>query len=371
MKLFDQDELVELILKILSIRGESRNERKIADFVISYCQNLGLEVQEDGTAQHTGGNAGNILCQAPQNFSSKNFYLLNCHLDTVVPTHKAIIIKNEERIFSGNEYPLGLDNRAGVAILLTLLKIISRHKVKHHNFYVAFTVCEDSGLEGSPHLKIPDEVQIGFTFDASKRPGTFIASGSGCYYFSVEVTGKAAHAGVSPEKGINAIEIASHAIAKIEQGWINDQTTVNIGTINGGKATNIISEKVIIRGEIRSQTKSEIFTHLENIEQIFTQEATIRGGNIKFDKQLAFAPYQHNSDLQAYQILESAIKNAGLIPNPIHYTGGSDANVFNEKGLPTINLGIGAQNPHSSEEFILIEDLVKSAEIALEIVKSD
>ena len=368
---FDPNELVELTLKLLSIRGESKNERKIADFVISFCRELGLEVVEDEAAQFTQGNAGNILIKAPDTSSSNDYFLLNSHLDTVVPTHLARVMRGTDRIYSGNDYPLGLDNRAGVAILLTLLKTITTQKISHHNFYVAFTVCEDSGLEGSPHLKIPAEVKVGFTFDASKRPGNFIALASGAYYFTIEVIGKAAHAGVAPEKGTNAIEIAAHAISQINQGWINDHTTLNFGTIQGGDATNVVSKKVMIQGEIRSTTEPEILTELQNIENIFQQEAESRGGSVRFDRQLAFAPYQHDQNSRAFQILESAIRQAGLEPKPIHYTGGSDANVFNKKGLPAINMGIGAQNPHSSDEFIFIEDLIKSTEIALEIVKTD
>jgi len=369
MTRIDANDVIELALKLLSIRGESRNERDVADFVLSFCKGLGFDVREDDAARHTGGNAGNVICRAVCSNSVANFLLLNAHLDTVVPTHQAAIQKDQYKIYSANEVPPGLDNRAGVAILLSLLQMIARRKLPHRNFYAVFTVCEDSGLEGSPHFQIPPEVQLGFTFDASRRPGTFIASASAAYYFTVDVFGRAAHAGVAPEKGINAIEIACHAIARVKQGWLNPHTTLNIGTIRGGKATNVIPDHVQLKGEMRSTSSTEILSHLSLITELFKQEARARGGKVAFDKRQAFAAYRHKDTDPGYRLIETAIKNAGLTPQPIHYSGGSDANVFNQKGLPTINIGIGAQNPHSSDEFILIEDLIKSTEIALELVK--
>ena len=268
MKYFDPDDVIQLILKLLSIRGESKNERQIADYVKSFLHDFELHPIEDDTGKHIGGNAGNICCKVAYDSSPSPYYLLNAHLDTVVPTHEATIVLNNDKICSANNFPAGIDNRAGIAVILSALKAIKKNKLPHEKFFIVFTVSEDSGLEGSPHFKIPEEIKAGFTFDASPRPGAFIASGSGSYEFTVEITGKKAHGGVSPEKGINAIQIASHAISKIKHGWLDDFSTLNIGIIQGGKTTNVVPDEVILKGELRSKSKDDIFSHLNNLEII-------------------------------------------------------------------------------------------------------
>ncbi len=369
MNYFNPDDVVQLALKLLLIRGESKNERDVADFVISFLKDLGLQPSEDEAGTLINGNAGNICCEVAFNSSASPYCFLNAHLDTVVPTHKASITVQDGRICTSNDFPAGIDNRAGIAIILSALKAVKQNGLNHENFYVIFTVGEDSGLQGSPHLRIPDQIETGFTFDASPRPGSFIASSSGSYEFTAEITGKKAHGGVSPEKGINAIQIASNAIAKLKLGWVDEQSTFNIGMIEGGNATNVVPDIVIIKGELRSTTKQNILSHLSRIEQFFRNETKHFGGSVKFRKKVSFSPYSHSEKHPSYQRLSHAIKKVGLEPRPIHYSGGSDANVFNEKGLPTLNIGIGAQNPHSSDEFIFIDDLIKSTEIAIELIK--
>ena len=160
--------------------------------------------------------------------------------------------------------------------------------------------------------------------------------------------------------------IASRAISNLPLGRIDDETTMNIGTLKGGSAVNVIPEMTELEGEIRSFDTDKVEKYFNLSLDVFNKEAKRIGGKIEFESYWDFT-VSANSFVFSENI--KALKNVGLNPTPKISLGGSDANSLNEKGIESINLGIGAQNPHSNDEFIFIEDLVKTAEIALELVK--
>ena len=201
------------------------------------------------------------------------------------------------------------------------------------------------------------------------RPGRFVSKSSGAVSFKASFIGKAAHAGIEPEEGINAVSIAAQAITSIKQGRIGINTTVNIGNIQGGTGVNVVPEKVSIKGEIRSTNKEEILALLSDIERNFKAAAEDAGGGLDFSYDWDFEPFEITSDSDLYNKLKRAMENVGLIFQPEQSMGGSDANSYNARNIEAINLGIGAQNPHSNDEFILVEDIINSYELALELVK--
>jgi tripeptide aminopeptidase len=189
--------------------------------------------------------------------------------------------------------------------------------------------------------------------------------------FEVKIIGKATHSALDPEKGINAIEIAAKAISKIKQGRIDSDTTVNIGTIKGGSATNVIAEQVEVNGEVRSFNTNKIKIIVENIKNCFETEAEKFSANVIFKSDWDFMPYTVHEEDDVFIETSDILKKVGLEPKPVTSLSGSDANSLNNRGIKAVNLGIGAQNPHSNDEFILLEDLYKTTEIVLELVKSN
>jgi tripeptide aminopeptidase len=201
------------------------------------------------------------------------------------------------------------------------------------------------------------------------RPGYFINNSIGAATFEISITGKAAHSGISPEKGINAIMIASEAISEIKLGSIDEFSSINIGQINGGSAVNVIPEATIVRGEVRSNHTQTLKKLMEDIKITFEKSAKKYGGTSEFKFNWDFKPYSISKHDEVYKIISETLKSVGLKPKPALSRGGSDANSLNERKIQSVNLGIGAQNPHSNDEFILYDDLYKSLEIAHELVK--
>jgi len=363
-----QQELLSLFLRLAPIDGVSHKERAIADEVTAILRAAGIDVFEDESAPVVKGNTGNLLCFPAGFRDDASAIMLEAHLDTVQPTGSLKIIVKEDRVCSDGSTILGADNRMGLSILVDLLLHADEIPSPRKNFFVALTVGEETGLYGAAALDLSKQkVSAAFVFDCSKRPGIYIRESVGLYEYTAQFVGKAAHAGVAPEEGVSAIALAASAISKIRLGRLDPETTSNIGKIYGGEATNIVPERVTVEGEVRSFSPDRIREELRRIEQIF-HESVVGSGRLVFSAYSEFEPYVHKPDAPAVVELEAAIRRAGLTPEPIRYMGGSDANKYNAKGIPAVNIGIGAQKPHSVEEFFLLEDLFKSSEIAHALV---
>jgi tripeptide aminopeptidase len=362
-------ELVSLFLDAIRIEAQSLHERPMADFVRRYLAGLPIEIREDATAPLFNGECGNLIC-IPSGFDpSRPALALLAHLDTPRPTQNVRPVVTDTRIQSDGTTALGVDNRAGISVLL--------HALRQHtgnggtgNFIVVFTVGEEMGLYGSKYVDLsPYNITTCFVFDCSKRPGTFIQSAVGCSLYTATFVGRPSHAAVAPEKGISAIRMASEAIGHIQLGRLSPTMTANVGTIKGGTATNVVPERCTVEGEVREFDPLPIRDYLMGIQTTFQSVAKEYGGSLEFNSCSDFEPFKLGADSTAMRIATEAMTAVGLDPHPIEYLGGSDANMLNAKGVPAVNLGIGAQNPHGDDEFILIEDLFKTEEIAMEIIR--
>jgi tripeptide aminopeptidase len=260
-------------------------------------------------------------------------------MDTPRSTANVRPVLDGSRISSDGTTVLGVDNRAGFSVLLHTLAEHVR-KGLPGNFIVVFTVAEELGMYGAKHLDLsPYNVKTCFVFDCSKRPGTFIQSAVGSSLYTATFIGKTSHAGVAPEKGINAIKIAAHALSAVPVGRLSPTMTSNFGIISGGEATNVVPDRCTVEGEVREFDQRLTDGHVAMLRETFSR------------------------------VTSETLKSVGLSPNPISYLGGSDANMLNAQGIPAVNLGVGAQNPHGNDEFILLEDLAKTAEIAEAIIE--
>lgn len=358
------DPLVELFLSAVKVDALSLHERPMAQFVLKVLDGLPVRIHEDTTAEVIGGDAGNLIC-VPASFDPlRPAIALFAHLDTPRSTGNVKPILSNGRITSDGSTILGVDNRAGTSVLLHALRHVLQNDSRG-NFIIVFTVAEEIGLLGSKHVDLsPFNVRMGFVFDCSKRPGTFIQSAVGCSLYTATFLGRASHAAVAPEKGVSAIRSAARAIAGIPMGRLSPTMTSNVGTIRGGEATNIVADRCVIEGEVREFDGGLIRGHLSDIERVFRAAAEQDGGSLQFTAAEDFAPFVLDERSPAFQWTVEVLRHVGLTPDPIRYLGGSDANMLNAKGIPTVNLGIGAQNPHGNDEFILLEDLQKSLEIA-------
>ncbi len=357
-------ELTELFLDAVRVDALSLKERPMAGFVRRVLQGLPVDVREDNTGSLFAGECGNLIC-IPRGFDpTRPAIALLAHMDTPRSTVDVHPVVSDSRIASDGTTALGVDNRAGTSVLLSVLR---EHLASGApgNFVVVLTVAEELGLFGSKYVDLaPYNVRMCFVFDCSKRPGTFIQAAVGCSLYTATFVGLSSHAAVAPEKGINAIQCAGKALARIPMGRLSSTMTSNVGIIAGGTATNVVPDRCTITGEVREFDPALIAGHLEMLEKTFRTVAGEHGAGLEFSASEDFAPFRLRPDQDVFRRTVEVLAGLGLEPHPIDYLGGSDANMLNAKGIPAVNLGIGAQNPHGNDEFILIEDLHMSAAIA-------
>lgn len=357
--------LLQIFLDLISIDALSGSEKPVFEYAANFLKSCGYNPREDETAPLTGGNTGNLICD----IGSGGDTVFLSHMDTARPTKNVKAIVTEDKITSDGTTVLGVDNRAGMASLLYAVEKAYKENIALKDFTLVFTTNEETTLGGSQNLKLPEKIKQGFIFDSHLPPGNFIDESVGAVAFNIKVKGKASHSGISPEKGIDSIKITSRAIASLEFGRIDEATTANIGSIHGGSAINVVPELTLIEGEVRSVNPDKIEKKISEIKIRFEKEAEKDGASVEFEYRWDFMPYTISRKSKVYQTLCDALISAGLEPQPQMSYGGSDANSLNAKGISCINLGIGAANPHSNDEYIYIADLYKTSDIALELMK--
>jgi tripeptide aminopeptidase len=355
---------LELFLQLIKIDALSQHEKPVADFIHVFLSQLALKPYFDGSNVHTGSDTGNLICR----IGGGGDTLFLAHMDTARSTAEVKPQILADRIVSDGTSVLGVDNRAGIAVILCALEKALRENKMVKDFTVAFTTCEESTLGGSMHLAVDDGIKKCFIFDSSLSPGSFICSSCGAKNFNVTVKGIAAHSGLAPEKGLNSIAVAARAISQVQQGRIGDKSTVNIGLISGGTAVNVVPEATRLTGEVRSTEMAMVDEIVQGIRSIFAKEAAAAGAGLEFKDEWDFKPYHIPPAAEVYRNILAVMKKVNLTPVPVASLAGSDANSLNGRGIQAINLGIGAQNPHANDEFILMDDLLKSSEIALALM---
>jgi len=279
--------LIDLFLETAKIDALSGNEKSLADYIKSFLQKYNYTITEDNSNLFSNSNTGNLICK----IGKGGDFVLTAHMDTARPTLNIKPKILEDKIVSSGDTVLGVDNRAGVSVLLYLLEKIALDKIPVKDFTVAFTTCEETTLFGSKHLGLNGQIKYGFVFDSGYRPGNFIYSACGALGFKVKVIGKASHSGIAPEKGINSLQIVSKAISQLPLGRIDDESTMNIGILKSGSAVNVIPEIAELDGEVRSFDVTKVEKYFNLALDIFNKEAEQMGAKIEVDSFWDFKPY--------------------------------------------------------------------------------
>ncbi|MDD5604231.1 MAG: M20/M25/M40 family metallo-hydrolase, partial [Eubacteriales bacterium] len=293
----DRKRMVSEFISLAEIESLSLKEREMADKLISVIKEMGYEPCEDDAGERAGGNAGNIIFSVPGTISSAPVLLFMAHMDTVGPAADKKIIIDGDVIKTDGSTILGGDDAAGIECLFEALRILKENNVAHGSIQAVFTIAEETGLTGAKLLDYSMiRAKYGFVLDEGGHIGTFAVKAPAQYKIGGYLKGKAAHAGVEPEKGISSIQMASRAVDNMKLGRLDAETTANIGIINGGKATNIVCDKVYIEGECRSRDRSKLEKQRRHMENCFTEAADYYGGVSEIESSLLFDSFEIGDD---------------------------------------------------------------------------
>ncbi|MDY8021515.1 tripeptidase T [Paenibacillus polymyxa] len=367
-----KDRIVQEFMELVQVDSETKHEQEISRVLKEKFNALGLEVMEDDSRERTGHGSGNLIVtwkaegveQAPKLF-------FTCHMDTVTPGNGIKPQLGEDGwIRSDGSTILGSDDKAGIAALFEAIRVVREQNIPHGQIQFVITAGEEFGLMGARAMK-PEvlDSDFGYALDSNGEVGSICIAAPTQARIEMKITGKSAHAGVNPEDGISAIQVASKAISKMKLGRIDKETTANIGSFEGGGATNVVCDFVLIRAEARSIVQEKVNHQIQHMREALETTTREFGAQGEFRSEVIYPAFSFTEHDEVVQLAQRAIQGLGLATSTFHSGGGSDANVFNGLGIPTVNLAVGYQNIHTTEEKIKADDLVKVAEVVVALIQ--
>jgi tripeptide aminopeptidase len=367
--LINKNRLISSFIKYVKIDSLSRKEARFMKVIKKELSDMGIRSTQDNAGKHIGGDCGNLYAFVKGTVKGAPRILLNAHVDTVMPGENIKPRIKNGVIFSDGTTILGADNKAGVAVIMEVLRTIRSNKMPHGDLDILFTVSEETGLTGSKYVDRKFlKADFGYVMDGGE-PDEIINRAPSQDSLDIKILGRAAHAGVHPEDGINAIKVASVAIANMKLGRLDHETTANIGLIKGGVATNIVPETVHIRGEARSHDINKLKRQVKHMVSV------LRKACAKFKAELickvtpSYRSFNIPKTNKFLALAVKAAKKTGLKPVVKPTGGGSDANIFAYMGLSCLILGAGADNVHTKKENVAVDDMAAGAELLMNIIK--
>lgn len=369
--MIDKERIKEIFLDLVSINSPSKHERGVADYLKPKLEAMGFMVREDDAGERTGGDTGNIIALKKGTVPGGKRIFLGGHMDTVEPTDKLNIVMEGDEIRSDGTTILGADDKGGLTVILEGIRSVIEDGKPHADIQVIFNVSEEIGLLGSREMDHSSiQADYGFIFDTQRPVCGITWSAPSHVNMLVEITGRAAHAGMAPEKGVSAIVAASNAISKTKLGRVDPETTANVGVIEGGKARNIVPDRVSVKAEARSRDESKLAAQVEHMKSVFEEEAAKLGAKADVTVEREYWTYRWTENDDIVKLAVAAVRRIGLDPAFIDGGGGSDANVYNRAGIPALVIGVGFDGAHSSSEHVAVSDLAKCAEFVAALIET-
>ena len=367
----NEERLKNTFIELVSVPCPSCDEKREADFLVKKLQELGMEPKVDRAGEQCGGTTGNVWGFLKGDVPGALRLFFEAHMDSVAPTTGTNVIEKDGVLYSDGTTTLGGDDKSGVAAVLEAMQCIIENDLPHGDIQVCFTIGEETGSYGVRYMdKTMIQADAGYCMDCGGHPGAIFNASPKAINLKLKVKGKSAHAGLEPEKGINAIMLAADALHALPAyGRIDEETTLSVDMIDGGLAPNIVPEacEIVIDMRCPNQTKLERLKN-ETVE-IFRNVVEAKGGAVEVAVKEVAPGVNLNTDHATVKLAATAAEKLGF-PVSTGFTGGcSDANFLCGMGLPTVLLATGMDKIHTTEERLALEDLYNAASWVLGIVE--
>ncbi|WP_449536871.1 tripeptidase T [Ferdinandcohnia sp. Marseille-Q9671] len=368
--MINQDRLVEEFLELVQVDSETKFESEIAKVLKEKFTALGVHVVEDDTISQTGHGAGNLICTLEGTKNEADTIYFTSHMDTVVPGKGIKPSIQDGYIITDGTTILGADDKAGLAAMFEAIRVLKENQIPHGKIEFIITVGEESGLVGAKAIdRSMITAKYGYALDSDGKVGNIIVAAPTQAKVRATIIGKTAHAGVAPEKGVSAITIAAKAISKMPLGRIDEETTANIGRFEGGTQTNIVCDHVEILAEARSLVTEKMENQVQKMKDAFETVAADMGGRAEVEITVMYPGFKFADGDHVVEVAKRAAAKIGRQSELQQSGGGSDANVIAGHGIPTVNLAVGYEDIHTTNEKMPIEELVKTAELIVAIAE--
>jgi tripeptide aminopeptidase len=376
--MIDQARMKDEFLELAGISSLSRREGAIARRLEGILKGMGASVEVDDAGEKVGGETGNLLARFTGTKAGAPPFLLSAHMDTVGPAEKIHLVVEGDIVRTDHTTVLGGDDKAGIVAIFEAIRVLRERNIPHGDIEVVLSICEESGLQGAKHFDTGRiRAKRGLVLDVD-GVCELITRAPAANRLSFTVTGLEAHAGVCPERGMSAIQIASEAIAGMKLGRVDEETTANLGVIQGGLSTNIVPTRVVIHGEARSLDVAKLEAQTQHMRGRFEEAVARHSVRLEQGERRARVEIKAERQYEALDIADSApvvmlvagaARSLGRAFKTRATGGGSDANVYATRGIEVANLGCGMRDIHTVNEWVDLKDLHTTASIVLETVR--
>ena len=366
--MLDRERLLDTFLRYVRIDSESTHEGAMVAAIAEDLSAIGCQVYVDQSRDRTGSETGNLYCTLPGD-AGREPLLLSAHMDTVVPGVGVKPVLRDGMLYSSGDTVLGGDDKSGVAAIVEALRTVVEQGLPHPTVEAVFTVCEEVGLLGSRNLDYSRiTAKKAAVLDGDGDAGRIITSAPGQDKLEATITGRRAHAGVAPEAGISAIQVAATAISRMKLLRIDGETTANIGTISSQYATNIVPEVLTLEAEARSRDSAKLDRQSEHMVECLRTACEQYGAKLEYRLTRAYSAFSYGEDDPFVQEVMGACHRAGLEPRLDATGGGSDANNMNANGIKALVLGTGMSKVHTVQEELAVKNLEDTAALVLALI---
>lgn len=357
----NKERLLKTFTELLRVNSPSFKEKGIGTLLEGKLRERGCRVYIQKYDK-----SFNIIAFKKGNTPKVQSLLLSGHMDTIEPTEGIRFDIQADRISSTGHTVLGADDKSALAQILEALSVLQEMNLPHGDIEIVFTSAEEKGLFGAKNLDYKEiRSRFGLVLDSGGSVGKLVVAAPSHIKYEMRITGKAVHAGIEPEKGISAIRVAAEVISAVPDGRISADSTANIGIIKGGTETNVVPKEVVLKGEIRSHDDKALQYIRRELFDTARRIAKKNKAGINISEHEEYKSFRIDESDSFLQFMDGVAKKCRITPSHVITGGGSDANIFNKRGIKTINISSGMQKIHSNEEYILLKDLYKGSLLVL------
>ena len=365
----ERERLLAEFIRFCEIESPSGRERGVAEALKDALSGLGIEVEEDDTASQTGSDSGNLIARVPGPEGAPTV-LLCAHMDTVPLDGPVEVVSQDGLLTNRHEAILGADNKAAVVTILGAVRRLVRDGSPPAGIELLFTTGEEQALKGAKSVDMSSlSADFGYVFDHASPIGEIVIASPTYYSVEARFRGQAAHAGIRPEAGHNAIAAAARAIAKMRIGRIDPETTANVGQIRGGTSANVVAERCYVELETRSLDADRAGEVVTEMVDALGEAASDSECDVETAVERLFQGYRLPRTAPAVEVAAAALRDQEIEPSYITTGGGSDANIFIQAGLQVVNLANGTERNHQPDESVTIEALETMLEVTVSLVR--
>jgi tripeptide aminopeptidase len=365
----ERERLLAEFIRFCEIESPSGRERGVADALAEELRGLGCEVEEDDSAVQTGSDSGNLHARIPGPEGMPTV-LLCAHMDTVPLDGPVEVVSDNGLLTNRHDAILGADNKAAVVTILGAVRRLVRDGTPPAGIELLFTTGEEQALKGAKMFDMSKlTAEFGYVFDHATPIGEIVIASPTYYSVQARIRGQAAHAGIRPEAGHNAIAAAARAVAAMRIGRLDPETTANVGRIEGGTAANVVAERCYVELETRGLDAERAAQVVTEMVDALAEAASDSECDIETSVERLFQGYRLPRTAAPVEVAAAALRDNEIEPSYITTGGGSDANVFIPAGLTVVNLANGTERNHQPDESVTLEALETMLEVTVSLVR--